>query len=140
ELCIGFGLVPMVDAQAGGSLLARVRAARKEIDAGQRRIVPAGRVHGEVGLSSHEYVIRVRGTEVARGRVMAGHQLALDPGDAVGQLQGVPTTEPRFGLPAGWIPRTRRAEAEALGYTVVDGESVIVTHLTEQIRTHVADL
>ena len=71
---------------------------------------------------------------------MAGHQLALDPGDAVGQLNGVPTTEPAFGLPAVWIADAARAEAEALGYTVVDAESVIVTHLTETIRDHVADL
>jgi Flagellar biosynthesis pathway, component FlhA len=84
--------------------------------------------------------MKVRGNEVARGSVMAGHQLALDPGDAVGQLAGIPTTEPAFGLPAVWIPDPARAEAEALGYTVVDAESVIVTHLTETIRGHVAEL
>jgi flagellar biosynthesis protein FlhA len=72
---------------------------------------------------------------------MAGHQLAMDPGDAVGQLtSGVPTTEPAFGLPATWVADGQRAEAEALGYTVVDGESVIVTHLTETIRGHAAEL
>ena len=91
-------------------------------------------------LDSHEYVMRVRGTEVARGGIMAGHQLAMDPGDAVGQLAGVPTTEPAFGLPAVWIADAGRAEAEALGYTVVDAESVIVTHLTETIRAHAAEL
>lgn len=64
----------------------------------------------------------------------------MDPGDAVGQIAGVPTTEPAFGLPAVWIADDGRAEAEALGYTVVDGESVIVTHLTEQIRTHAGEL
>ena len=84
--------------------------------------------------------MKVRGNEVARGSIMAGHQLALDPGDAVGQLAGIPTTEPAYGLPAVWIPDPARAEAEALGYTVVDAESVIVTHLTETIRSHVADL
>jgi flagellar biosynthesis protein FlhA len=71
---------------------------------------------------------------------MAGHQLALDPGDAVGQLSGIPTTEPAFGIPATWIGDGARAEAEALGYTVVDRESVIVTHLTEAIRQHASDL
>jgi flagellar biosynthesis protein FlhA len=64
----------------------------------------------------------------------------MDPGDAVGQLSGVPTTEPAFGIPATWIPDTARAEAEALGYTVVDRESVIVTHLTETIRAHAGDM
>ena len=84
--------------------------------------------------------MRVRGTEVARGGVMAGHHLAMDPGDAMGQLPGIPTTEPAFGLPAVWIPESGRAEAEALGWTVVDAESVVVTHLTEMIRAHAAEL
>src|SRR6202012_2803393 len=96
--------------------------------------------HDEVNLDSHEYVVKVRGTVVARGMIMAGHHLAMDPGDAVGTLPGIPTTEPAFGLPAIWIPEVQHAEAEALGYTVVDGESVIVTHLTETIRKHSAQL
>jgi flagellar biosynthesis protein FlhA len=91
-------------------------------------------------LDSHEYVMRVRGTEVARGGIMAGHHLAMDPGDAMGRLPGIPTTEPAFGLPAVWIAEAARAEAEALGWTVVDPESVIVTHLTETIRAHAAEL
>jgi flagellar biosynthesis protein FlhA len=140
ELCIGFGLVPLVDGEGGGSLLQRVGAVRRQIAAELGTVIPSVRIHDEVGLASHEYLLKVRGSEVARGRVMAGHQLALDPGDAVGQLEGVPTTEPAFGLPAVWIAEPSRAEAEALGYTVVDPESVVVTHLTETIRGHTADL
>ena len=140
ELAIGFGLVNLVDASAGGSLLSRVSAVRRQIAGELGTVIPSVRIHDEVGLASHEYVLKVRGTVVARGKVLAGHQLALDPGDAVGQLSGIPTTEPAFGLPAVWIADAARAEAEALGYTVVDAESVIVTHLTETIRHHVADL
>jgi flagellar biosynthesis protein FlhA len=140
ELAIGFGLVNLVDASAGGSLLNRVSAVRRQIAGELGTVIPTVRIHDEVGLASHEYVLKVRGTVVARGKVLAGHQLALDPGDAVGQLSGIPTTEPAFGLPAVWIADAGRAEAEALGYTVVDAESVIVTHLTETIRHHVADL
>jgi flagellar biosynthesis protein FlhA len=140
ELAIGFGLVPLVDGGAGGSLLARVGQVRRQIAAELGTIIPSVRIHDEVGLQSHEYVVKVRGTEVARGRVMPGNQLALDPGDAVGQLNGIPTTEPAFGLAAVWVADAGRAEAEALGYTVVDHESVIVTHLTETIRSNVADL
>src|ERR687893_378664 len=139
-LCIGFGLVPLVDQGAGGSLLQRVGAVRRQIAGELGTVIPSVRIHDEIGLASREYVLKVRGSEVARGRTLAGHQLALDPGDAVGQLNGVPTTEPAFGLPAVWIPDAARAEAEALGYTVVDPESVIVTHLTETIRGHTADL
>jgi len=140
ELSIGFGLVPLVDGGTGGSLLARVGAVRRQVAADLGAVIPPVRIHDDVALGSHEYVMKVRGNEVARGSIMAGHQLALDPGDAVGQLAGIPTTEPAYGLPAVWIPDPARAEAEALGYTVVDAESVIVTHLTETIRTHVADL
>jgi flagellar biosynthesis protein FlhA len=71
---------------------------------------------------------------------MPGHLLAMDPGDAAGGLQGIPTTEPTYGLPAVWVHSSDRAEAEALGYTVVDAESMIVTHLTETIRTHASEL
>jgi flagellar biosynthesis protein FlhA len=140
ELAIGFGLVPLVDQKAGGSLLTRVSAIRRQIASELGMVIPPVRIHDEVGLDSHEYVVKVRGAEVARGRTMAGHQLAMDPGDAVGQLPGVTTTEPAFGLPATWIPDASRAEAEALGYTVVDAESVIVTHLTESIRGESAEL
>jgi flagellar biosynthesis protein FlhA len=140
ELSIGFGLVPLVDGGSGGSLLARVGAVRRQVAAELGAVIPPVRIHDDVGLGSHDYLMKVRGNEVARGSVMAGHQLALDPGDAVGQLAGIPTTEPAFGLPAVWIPDPARAEAEALGYTVVDAESVIVTHLTETIRGHVAEL
>jgi flagellar biosynthesis protein FlhA len=140
ELAIGFGLVPLVDAQAGGSLLSRVTAIRRQIATELGMVIPSVRIHDEVGLDSHEYVVKVRGAEIAQGRIMAGHQLALDPGDAVGQLPGIPTTEPAFGIPATWIADPQRAEAEALGYTVVDRESVIVTHLTEAIRANAHEL
>ncbi|MCW3039500.1 MAG: flhA [Solirubrobacterales bacterium] len=141
ELSIGFGLVPLVDGGGtSGSLPARVGAVRRQIAGEVGTIIPSVRIHDDVLIGSHDYVMKVRGTEVARGALLAGHQLALDPGDAIGQLDGVPTTEPAFGLPAVWIADARRPEAEALGYTVVDGESVIVTHLTETIRRHVAEL
>jgi len=140
ELAIGFGLVPLVDESAGGGLMARVRGIRRQIASELGTVIPPVRIHDEVGLDSHEYVLRVRGSEVARGRLMPGHQLALDSGEAGGRISGIPTTEPSFGLPATWIPDAERAEAEALGYTVVDGESVIATHLTETIRRHAAEL
>jgi flagellar biosynthesis protein FlhA len=140
ELCIGFGLVPLVDGSSGGSLLQRVSAVRRQIAAEVGTIIPSVRIHDEVGLQSHEYSVKVRGTEVARGQIMAGHQLALDPGDAVGSLDGIPTTDPAYGMAAVWITDAQRAEAEALGFTVVDAESVVVTHLTETIRKHTADL
>jgi flagellar biosynthesis protein FlhA len=140
ELAIGFGLVPMADSASGGSLLARVGVVRRQIAAELGMVISPVRIHDDINLDSHEYVVKVRGSEVARGRLLPGHRLAMDPGDAVGQLLGVPTVEPAFGLPAVWIADDQAAEAEALGHTVVDGESVIVTHLTETIRREAAEL
>src|SRR5689334_23299219 len=140
ELTIGFGLVPLVDQRAGGTLLARVGVVRRQIAADLGMVIQPVRIHDEVSLDSHEYAIKVRGAEVARGRIIPNHRLAMNPGDAVEGIAGIPTTEPAFGLPAVWIDDGKRAEAEALGYTVVDGESVIVTHLTETIRRHVDEL
>jgi flagellar biosynthesis protein FlhA len=140
ELAIGFGLVPLVDGGSSGSLLRRVSMIRKQIAGELGLVIPPVRIHDELGMESHEYVLKVRGSEVTRGRIMPGHLLAMDPGDASGTLQGIPTREPAFGLEAMWVHESGRAEAEALGYTVVDAESVIVTHLTETIRAHAAEL
>ncbi len=113
---------------------------RRQIAGELGLVIPRVRIHDELGLESHEYIVKVRGSEVTRGRIMPGHMLAMDPGDASGTLQGIPTREPAFGLDALWVHESMRAEAESLGYTVVDAESVIVTHLTETIRAHAAEL
>jgi flagellar biosynthesis protein FlhA len=140
ELTIGFGLVPLVDQGAGGTLLARVGVVRRQIAAELGMVIAPVRIHDDVTLDSHEYAIKVRGGEVARTRIVPGHRLAMNPGDAVPGIAGIQTVEPAFGLPAVWIEDGARAEAEALGYTVVDPESVIVTHLTETIRRHADEL
>ncbi len=140
ELAIGFGLVPLVEGGSNSSLLRRVGLIRRQIAADLGLVIPPVRIHDELGMESHEYVVKVRGSEVTRGRIMPGHLLAMDPGDAGGKLQGIPTREPAFGLDAVWVQESARAEAEALGYTVVDAVSVIVTHLTETIRGHAAEL
>jgi flagellar biosynthesis protein FlhA len=140
ELAIGFGLVPHVDGSSGGSLVRRVSTIRRQLAGELGIVIPAVRIHDELGLESHEYVLKIRGSEVTRWRVMPGHLLAMDPGDADRSLQGIATTEPAFGLPAKWVHESSRSEAEELGYTVVDAESVIVTHLTETIRGHAAEL
>jgi flagellar biosynthesis protein FlhA len=140
ELAIGFGLVPLVDAASGGNLLARVGVVRRQMAAELGIVIAPVRIHDEVTLEPHEYVVRVRGNEVARGRIIPGHKLAMNAGDASPGLAGIPTIEPAFGLPAVWIEDGSRAEAEALGYTVVDSESMIVTHLTELIRAYAAEL
>jgi len=140
ELAIGFGLVPLADQRAGGGLLARVGLVRRQIAAELGIVIAPVRIRDDPALESHEYVVKVRGAEVARGKLLPGHRLAMNPGDAVEGLAGIPTVEPAFGLPAVWIEERAQTEAEALGYTVVDGESVVVTHLTETIRRHADEL
>src|SRR4051812_15957887 len=140
ELAIGFGLVPMADKMRGGGLLARVGVIRRQIASEFGIVIAPVRIYDDVSLESHEYVIKVRGTEAARWRVIAGHKLAMNTGDAMPGLAGIPTVEPAFGLPAVWIEEAAQAEADALGYTVVDAESVIITHLTETIRANSAEL
>ena len=140
ELAIGFGLVPMADKARGGGLLARVGVIRRQIASEFGIVIAPVRIFDDVSLESHEYVIKVRGNEAARWRVIAGHRLAMNTGDAMPGLAGIPTTEPAFGLPAVWIEEAAQAEADALGYTVVDAESVMVTHLTETIRANAAEL
>jgi flagellar biosynthesis protein FlhA len=140
ELAIGFGLVPLVDQHAGGALLARVGVVRRQLAGDLGIVIQPVRIHDDAMLQSHEYSIRVRGSEVARGRIIPGHRLAINPGGSGVDIAGIPTTEPAFGVPAVWLAEGARAVAEALGYTVVDSESVIVTHLTETIRRHVDEL
>jgi len=140
ELAIGFGLVPQVENGSGGSLVRRVSTIRRQLAGELGIVIPPVRIHDELGLDSHEYVVKIRGSEVSRWRIMPGHLLAMDPGDAGESLPGIATVEPAFGLRAKWVHESARAEAEELGYTVVDAESVVVTHLTETIRAHAAEL
>ena len=106
ELGIGFGLVPLVDRRGGGTLVRRVSAIRRQIASELGMVIPAVRIHDEIGLESHEYVFKVRGTAVARGTIMAGHHLAMDPGRRRRRASpGIPTTEPAFGLLGNVDPR-----------------------------------
>lgn len=140
ELAVGVGLIPMVDPEAGGTLTQRIAAVRRQIASELGIVIALLRVHDDPLLDAYEYVIRVRGAEVARYSIVPNHLLAIQSGPVVAPLQGLATTDPAFGLPAVWIPESERAQAEALGYNVVDAETVIVTHLTEVIRRSVAQL
>src|SRR5207302_7632443 len=116
--------VPLVDEQQGGALLPRVGVVRRQIAAELGIVIAPVRIHDDVTLESHEYSIRVRGSEVTRGKIVPGHRLAMNPGDAMPGLGGIPTIEPAFGLPAVWIEDDARAEADALAHPVVDGASL----------------
>jgi flagellar biosynthesis protein FlhA len=99
-------------------------------------VLPTIRVRDNLQLRPNNYVVKLRGVEVARGELMVNHFLAMNPGTAEDGLDGIPTTEPAFGLPAVWVNPGQRENAELLGYTVVDPSSVLTTHLTEIIKNH----
>jgi flagellar biosynthesis protein FlhA len=137
---IGYGLIPLADPKQGGELLERITLLRKQAALELGLVVPAIRVRDNVQLGANEYVVKLRGVEISRGEAYVGQYLAMDPGGATEKLNGVPTHEPAFGLPATWISETQRTFAEIAGYTVVDSTTVIITHLGELIRRHAADL
>ena len=140
ELQVGYGLIGLVDAERGGELLERIKGVRKQIAQDLGFMVPPIHIRDNLQLRPTAYSILIKGSEVVRGEVMMGHVLAIDPGTAEKGLEGIPTKEPCFGLPALWVPETKREQAQLMGYTVVDLASVITTHLTELIRSHSHEL
>jgi flagellar biosynthesis protein FlhA len=140
ELEIGYGLVPLVDADEGGDLLGRVAMVRRQMATELGLSLAPIRIRDNVRLASHEYAVKIRGVEVARWELQPGQLLAMNPGTAEILLDGIPTNEPSFGLPAVWIGEAQREQAEISGYTVVDATSLIVTHLSEVIRRNASDL
>jgi flagellar biosynthesis protein FlhA len=140
DLQVGYGLIGLVDAERGGELLERIKAVRKQIAQDLGFMVPPIHIRDNLQLKPTVYAILIKGAEVARGDVMTAHVLAIDPGTAEKGLEGIPTREPCFGLPALWIPDAKREQAQLMGYTVVDPASVITTHLTELIRGHAYEL
>jgi flagellar biosynthesis protein FlhA len=140
ELEVGYGLIPLVDEAQNGELLERIRAIRRQFVLESGFIVPPMHVRDNLQLKAGEYAVLIKGIEIARVELMLGHYLAMDPGDAKKRIEGLPTQEPAFHLPALWIPEARKEEAQYAGYTVVDPATVIATHLTELIRTHADEL
>jgi len=140
ELEIGFGLIPLVDVSQGGDLLERITMIRRHAARELGIVVPPIRVRDNLQLKPSTYVVKIYGLEVTRAEVMVSRLLAMNPGTATSAIDGIPTTEPAFGLPALWIAESARGDAEMAGYTVIDPTSVIATHLTEIIKTHAPDL
>lgn len=140
ELEFGYGIIPLADANQGGDLLDRVVMIRRQCALEMGIIVPVIRLRDNIQLKPNEYIIKIKGTEVASGELMFDNYLAMNPGTADGELEGIKTTEPAFGLPAVWINESQKERAEMMGYTVVDPPSIIATHLTEIIKSFAHEL
>ncbi|MFH1538198.1 MAG: flagellar biosynthesis protein FlhA, partial [bacterium] len=140
ELEIGYGLIPLVDPEQKGDLLDRVTMIRRQTALEMGIVVPPIRIRDNIQLKPNEYSIKIKGIEMSRGNVMVDYFLAMNPGTASQEIEGIDTTEPAFGLPAKWIRENKKEQAEMLGYTVVDPASVVATHLTEVIKNHSYEL
>jgi len=140
ELEVGYALIPLVDEKQGGDLLERISMLRKQAAQELGILVPAIRIRDDIRLPANEYIVKLRGTETARGEVMPRFLLALDTGRVLGRIEGIDTIDPSFGMPAKWISAGKRVEAESLGYIVVEPPTVIATHLMEKLKSNAADL
>ena len=134
ELEVGYGLIPLVDEEQDGNLLARIRSIRRQFALDMGVIVPSLHLRDNLQLKPGEYVVQIKGNRVASAEIMIDHYLAMDPGDARHDIKGIETLEPAFNLPALWIPEVKKDEAVMAGYTVVDPSTVIATHLTEVFK------
>jgi flagellar biosynthesis protein FlhA len=140
ELEVGYGLIPLVDKQQDGTLLGRIRAIRRQFASELGIIIPPIHIRDNLKLNPAQYRVMIKGVESAGTELMVNHLLAMDPGGTAQPMEGIPTTEPAFHLPALWIPQDKEDEAKFAGYTVVDNSTVIATHLTEIIRNNAYDL
>ncbi|MBM0065140.1 flagellar biosynthesis protein FlhA [Alkalicoccobacillus gibsonii] len=140
EFEFGYGLIPLADANQGGDLLDRVVMIRRQMAIELGMIVPVIRIRDNIQLQANEYVIKIKGNEVAKGEVLLDHYMAMSPGFEDDSIVGIETIEPAFGLSALWIGEEMKERAEMSGYTVVDPPSVVSTHLTEIIKRHAHEL
>jgi flagellar biosynthesis protein FlhA len=137
---IGYRLIPMVEAPGSGNLLDHIAMVRKQFAQQYGLVVPPIRMRDNLALEPNAYRILLGGQEIGRGDLYPDSALAMNPGGADEEIAGIPTKDPTFGLDAIWIPAGKKSEAEILGYTVVDPPSVLVTHLTEIVKTHAHEL
>jgi flagellar biosynthesis protein FlhA len=137
---IGYGLIPLVNPETGGELMSRVKGVRKKLSAELGFLVQPVRIRDDLNIDPDSYNIVLKGVVRGKGEIKVGRELAINPGQVYGELKGIPTKEPAFGLDAVWIEPSQRDQARALGYTVVDASTAISTHLNKVLRENAADL
>jgi len=137
---VGYRLIPLVDKAQGGELMARIKGVRRKLTQDLGFLIPPVHIRDNLELQASSYRLLVHGVPVATADIHPDRELALDPGSAMGKLDGIAGKDPAFGLDATWIQPHQRAQAESLGYTVVDPATVIATHLSHLIREHAPEL
>ena len=140
EMEFGYSLLPLVDEASGGSFLDRVVMFRKQFAIEMGMVIPSVKLKDSGQLNPNQYLIKLRGEEVASGDVLTDHYLAFAPSETEDDIDGIDTIEPAFKIPAKWISEDRKLKAELAGYTLIDPTSVIITHLSEVIKAHAHEL
>jgi len=136
EMEFGYSLLHLVDERSGGNFIERVVLFRKQFALDMGMVIPSVRMRDNPEINPNQYVIKIKGEEVARGEILVDHYLALDNGDVTSAVDGIDTIEPAFGIPARWISEDKKVMADVAGYTLIDPVSVMITHLSEIIRKH----
>ncbi len=140
ELDFGYSLIPLADESVGGRLISRIVIFRRQFAQDMGFVVPSIRLRDSSNLGTNEYVIKIKGEEVARGEILTDYFLALEPDKPEKDIDGIDTIEPAYGIPSKWIKPENREKAELYGYTVIDPLSVMVSHLSEVIKVHAYEL
>lgn len=140
SLEVGYRLIPLVDRNQGGELIARITGVRKKLSKDLGFLIQPVHIRDNLELSPSSYRIQLLGDTIAQGDIQAGKELAINPGGAQGTLRGAPTKDPAFGMEAVWIDSSQRDQAQTMGYTVVDPCTVIATHLSQIIKNHAHEL
>ncbi len=140
EMEFGYSLIPMVDENSGGKLIGRIVIFRRQYAQDMGFVIPSIRFHDSSALGTNQYVVKIKGEEVARGEILVDYYLALEPTNPTGEIDGIETVEPAYGIPSRWILPENKEMAEIYGYTVIDPLSVMQTHLSEVVRSHAYEL
>ena len=140
EMEFGYSLIPLVDESSGGKLISRIVIFRRQYAQDMGFVIPSIRLHDGASLGTNQYIIRIRGEEVARGEILVDYYLALEPPNPGGEIDGIETIEPAYGIPSRWILPENKEMAEIYGYTVISPLTVMLTHLSETIKKHAYEL
>lgn len=140
EMEFGYSLIPLVDESHGGKMFNRIVIFRRQYAQEMGFVIPSIQLRDSSSLGTNQYIIKIKGEEVAKGEILVDYYLALEPSNPVGDLDGIETIEPAYGIPSKWITPDKKELAEIYGYTVIDPLSVMLTHMSETIRQHAYEM
>ena len=140
EMEFGYSLIPLVDEASGGNLISRIVIFRRQYAQDMGFVIPSIRLRDSSNISTNQYTIKIKGEEIARGELLVDYYLALEPSKPSGEVDGIETIEPAYGIPSKWITQDKKEIAEIYGYTVIDPLSVMLTHLSETVKKHAYEL